>query len=269
MSYHNDYTRISKTMLQLFCDSPTIFNETYNLKTMQPKAPTVAMELGTILHAVLLEDKAVQDIVKVYPESCLKSDGSLNGKPAAQFREDNPGAVCVKNADHIYECVHAVTTGLYRDWFQIINREEVFREHMIKWDDILPCRAMLDCFYVDDCVYVYDIKCTAQFPPESFNRTARRLRYWLQEAHYTAGLKKIYDRPVIWRWVVIETVKPYRVQMRWYDTRSAEIASDYRTVKMTMLKKAYETGDWSDGYEQTMIVNPWEVDTEESEAWDE
>jgi hypothetical protein len=264
MTYHNDYSRISKTMLQQFCESPAIYNEIYNLRTMQPKAPTKAMELGTILHAVLLEDKRLDEIIAVYPESCLKSDGSLNGKPAAQFREDNPGVVCVKNADHIHECLQAVTNSFLREWLSIIQNDQVYREKFIKWEDILPCRALVDCFYVSgDAVYVYDIKCTAQFPPNAFNRTARNLRYWLQEAHYSIGLKKLYDRPIVWRWVVIETVKPYRVQMRWYDSRSAEIARDYRNSKMRDLKSRMESGDWSDGYEQSMVVNPWEVETED------
>jgi hypothetical protein len=270
MTYHDDYSRISKTMLQQFCESPAIYNEIYNLRTMQPKAPTKAMELGTILHAVLLEDKRLDEIIAVYPESCLKSDGSLKGKPAAKFRKDNPGAVCVKNADHIHECLHSVTNSFLREWLSIIQNDQVYREKFIKWDDILPCRALVDCFYVsDDSVYVYDIKCTAQFPPNAFNRTARNLRYWLQEAHYSIGLKKLYDRPIVWRWVVIETVKPYRVQMRWYDSRSAEIARDYRNAKMRDLKSRIESGDWSDGYEQSMVVNPWEVETEETEVWDE
>jgi hypothetical protein len=62
---------------------------------------------------------------------------------------------------------------------------------------------------------------------------------------------------------VIETVKPYRVQMRWYDSRSAEIARDYRNAKIKDLKSRMESGDWSDGYEQSMVVNPWEVETED------
>jgi hypothetical protein len=237
---------------------------------MAPKKPTKQMELGSILHAVLLEDKAVDDLVKVYPASCLKSDGSLNPKPSAQFRDDNPGVTCVKNADHIHACVHTVVRGLYREWYQIIQRDEVYREKILHWDDLLPCRAMVDCFYVaDDAIYVYDVKCTETFPPDSFNRTARRLRYWLQQAHYSIGLTKLYDRPVIWRWVIIETIKPYRVQMRWYDSRSAEIATDYRNAKLKELLRRTNSNEWDDDYPQEMIINLWEVDTEESEVWDE
>jgi len=269
MSYHDDYSRISKTMLQLFCDSPAIYNATYNLRTIPLKVATKAMELGTIIHAVLLEDKEIDDIVKIYPASCLKSDGSLNGKPAAQFRADNPGVTCVKNADDIHACIDAVKAGFLQDWLEIISNKEVHREKMIKWEDILPCRALVDCYYVaPDAVYVYDIKCTGTFHPEAFNRTARKLRYWLQEAHYTIGLKSLYDRPVIWRWVIIETLAPYRVQMRWYDPRSAEIATGYRNAKMRDLKRRMASNDWDDNYDQVMIVNPWEAETEDDLDWE-
>lgn len=118
--YHADTATISKTMLNEYCKSPVNFNLMFNKGTMERKRPTKVMQVGTIMHAVLLEKKSVSEVCEAYSTDCFKSNGDLNPKPAEAFRESIGGKIAVKSKGllEIYDCYEAIAASPLYDAIQ-------------------------------------------------------------------------------------------------------------------------------------------------------
>lgn len=85
--YHEDYDHVSATMLKDFDESPKAFCGYYVTKTKPRPAPTATMDIGSVVHAVFLEQRRLEDIATEYPPCCLDRTGSLNPTKASQFRQ--------------------------------------------------------------------------------------------------------------------------------------------------------------------------------------
>lgn len=263
--YHSDFSSVSKTMLNMYLESREDYYLTYITRQMQPKQPKQPMLIGTVLHAMLLEDKPLDSLVLCYPDSCLKSNGDLNGKPAKAFREDNPGVICFKQEDYqrIAEAAEAVMKrhdSLRRAIRSAIAREARF-DATIKG---LPCKCKPDVVLDQGNIMVaYDLKCQESVHPNSFKRSARNIRYWLQDAHYSAVLREYFGKPVAFRFCCLETKFPYRVQWYWYDASSRETARDEHKRILTELKECYDTDVWGDRWDNVVVLDPWDIERDE------
>lgn len=265
-SYHRNYGAVSKTMLGHFLKSRYDFFRYYVGKTESPSGPKRVMQVGSAIHAVLLDRTPIEDCVKVYPASCLKSDGSLNPKPAAKFREDHPDAFVMKDAD--YDLVHDTCEAVMKhDLGKLIEHPDAVFETPQTWtcnSSGLPCRMMADWFIeLDDRVLVYDLKTTGDIYPGGIERTCKLLKYWLQDSHYSAGLRTIFGKPVFFKFWFVEITQPHRIAPYEYDPRSREIATSSYQNTMRTLSECYASGDWADEWEKTtsqLVINPWEVD---------
>lgn len=260
--YHSDYDRVSKSMLNVFCESRELYRHYYVDRDLSPPRPSSAMDIGTIVHAVLLDRKHIDEVVAVYPESCYRSDGGLNGHAAKAFRADNPGRIAIKADDAavVASCVQAVVDSESFFW---IDHPDARREEISKWNQILPCRAMVD-LWVDDgaSIYAFDIKTTAKIELSAFIPTARRLRYWLQDAHYSTGLQTLHRRQVVFEFICVETQPPFRVARRRYDDAARNLAFERYVEILDDVAECYETNTWSDTAEggvDFMSLKPWEV----------
>lgn len=261
--YHQDYSRLSCTLLKVFKRSRLEYFHRAISGKMKDKPATEAMDLGSIIHAVLLEDKPLEEVAREYPADCYKSDGTLNGKRTAALRADNPGVVFVKQLGSIEAVVEAV---LDSPLLPIVTEADG-RERVIEWDELdVPCRAKPD-FYCDtgDKVVCYDLKVTPQIAPDDFHRQSRRFLYWLQDAHYSAGLAAAFGKPVEFRFWLIEPAFPYRILPRWYHARAREIASDARRELVKAVAECARTGNWSDAWEPEMNLDVWDVGEAETE----
>lgn len=260
--YHSDYDRVSKSMLNVFCESRELYRHYYVDRDLSPPGPSSAMDIGTVVHAVLLDRKHIDEVVAVYPGSCYRSDGGLNGHAAKAFRADNPERIALKAADAsvVASCVQAVVDS---ESFYWIDHPDAHREQVIRWNQIMPCRAMVDLFVDDGTdIYAFDVKTTAAIELAKFVPTARRLRYWLQDAHYSTGLQLLNRKRVTFEFLCVETQPPYRVARRRYDDAARNLAFDRYAEILDELAACYESNDWSDvaeGGVDFIQLKPWEV----------
>jgi|GEM_PF-1760903 len=267
-AYHSDYGRVSKTMLGHFLKSRSDFYRYYVAKTQSPPRPKRVMQVGSAIHAILLERVPIEKAVKVYPASCLNSAGSLNPKPAAKFREDHPDAFIMKDAD--YDLVAASCDAVMKHGLgKLIEHPDAVFEVPQVWTckaSGLPCRMMADWFIeLDDRVLVYDLKTTEDIYPTGVQRTCKLMKYWLQDSHYSAGLRSVFGKPVMFKFWFVEIGDPHRIAPYEYDQRSREIGSSSHEKTMQSLANCYATGDWRDEWEMTtgqLVINPWEVDVD-------
>jgi exodeoxyribonuclease VIII len=270
MSYHDDFTRLSRSMLVDFDESPEMFYHWYVRQDMpRPRLGGWPVQLGTLCHAVLLEGKPLDELAIEYDQACYKKNGVLNPKPAAIFRDMHEGRECLHSHQFVLaeEIVDAVLESDYKD---IIDNGQC--EKVLEWTDVntqLGCRCRPDVYLEqDDLVECYDFKFGEEIGPKKWAQGAKRMKYWLQQVHYSRGLEALYGKRVAFKFVAVETKVPYRIATYEYDPISLDIGRTAYEQILTQVKQCHETGDWRDPWvkeENYLELSPWEVQTAEVE----
>ncbi len=263
--YHSDYSAVSKTMLNVFCRSPREYRHMFvdRPPTMTLKPPSKYMELGTICHRVLLEGQPLHEVVAVYDDDCFQSNGSLNSKKAAEFRAAHPAQISVKFG--VACTIHKLLESLEQSDLADAIREASSLE---KRFDAELCGVACKCKPDIVCdmgphVLAYDLKFTDDVSDSFFKRSLRRLRYWLQDAHYSAVLAENFQKPVQFRFFAIEPTYPFRVQAYWLDVRSREIARDAHRHKLEELKQCMDSNQWQDRWQSELALSPYDLDEQD------
>lgn len=270
--YHKQYERVSKTMLGHFADSINDYYRYYIAESEEPPKPKRQMVVGSAVHKILLERVAVLDCVVRYTSDCFKSNGALNPKPAADFREANPNKFVVKDSDY-FAIVAACDSVRKHELGTLIRHEDAVFEVPQYWTDEatqLDCRLMAD-FYLDvgHEILAYDLKTTERVYPGAVKRTARQFKYWLQDAHYSSGLRTIYGKPVKFRFWFVEMAYPYRVAPFEYLETSRDNANDAYRNLMGRLSDCYALDSWDDTFTSQvnyLRLDPWDVETVDEEV---
>lgn len=270
-SYHSDFKNISKGMLMKFKSSREDYWHYYIGKDLPIPGPGDSVTMGDCVHKILLDKKEVHEVAIRYPLDCYKSNGSLNGQRAAAFRREFSGFHVLRDPDFlVLENILAAVAD--HPISQLLSHPDAEFEQPIYWIDgetNLPCKAkpdfLLDC---GDYVRCIDLKLTGSIYPRDFERIAKRLGYWLQDAHYSSGLETILGKPVQFTFWCIEDHRPHRLSPREYNPRSREVAMDAYRSLMSQLEQCYRTNNWKDPWTtETDLMNlgPWDVDLPEQE----
>jgi len=266
--YHADYSTVSKTMLATFCRSPVEYHETFITKRLPPKLSTKRMDFGTVCHAVLLDGRDLSDLVAEIPVECLKSNGHRNttGQAWKDFERDNFGKVLLKaGKSRLYQ--QAIDAVYKHPLADIISKAVC--EKAIYWTDSngLDCRCKPDFMVeMDEFAVVYDLKFSTEISDDAFRRQAKRFSYWLQDAHYSAGVSALYSKPTLFRFWIVEPQYPFRIVPKWFCERTREQSADNRRNKIRELKQAMESGRWVDRWTGEITLAEWDyqdVETEE------
>lgn len=248
-SYHDDYSRISKSMLQDFAND----RELYRLRYIEGKLPrreaSAAMDAGSAVHAVLLEGGELDDHVRLVPPDCLQSNGAINGKRLAELKQTTPAIIYVKGPE--FARIAAIIESVRKVVPEMGIEKAAAKEQAVYWSDTasgLDCRCKPDwyCELFKDEIICHDLKVTAVVNPWDWGRVADRFRYWLQDAHYSAGLEAATGRRVtgfvFW---VVEDQYPYRVLRRAYSDSDRKAARQWHANRLCELAACYQTGNWS------------------------
>lgn len=251
-AYHDDFDRISKSMLQDFAND----RELYRLRYIDGKLPrresSAAMDAGTAVHSVLLEGGELENYMRIVPDDCLQSNGAINGKRLAELKAATPGIVYVKAPEFgriasIIESVRNVAPEM-----GIASAAE--KETAVYWTDSaseLKCRCKPDwyCELSGDRIICHDLKVTSTVNPWEWGRLADRFRYWLQDAHYTAGLEKATGKRVVdFVFWVVEDQYPFRVVRRAYSEADRKAARQWHANRLCELAACYQTGNWTNDW---------------------
>lgn len=236
--------------------------------------------IGDMVHQALLEKRDVSQIVVPYPIDCLGAGDRLKPKPSKEFRElmKSEGKVAVK--DDEYKRIFSICNSVLRhDLGKLIGREDIVFEQPVFWTDAvtgLDCKAKPDFMYeAEDSVVCYDLKVSEGVAPQSWSRIAKRLAYWLQDAHYSSGLAHVTNKPVRFVFWVVESIWPYRIAQYEWDQISRERAGEAYVRLLNELKRRKEQNDWNEDWESSptfLTLDPWDVGADEEgelEGFDE
>lgn len=67
-AYHQDFESLSSTMLKQFWSDRSVYYDRYVAKSVPAFEPTKPMEMGSILHSILLDGEPLRSVVGVYPD---------------------------------------------------------------------------------------------------------------------------------------------------------------------------------------------------------
>lgn len=259
-TYHSDYSSVSRTMLNLFRQSRLEYYLTYVARELPPKQPTAPMLKGTVLHAILLEGRTLDDLVLCYPSDCLNAKGGLIGARAEEYRESHPGCVCVKYSEYD-DLAATVKSVLSRgDIGEVLEQATSKETRVDAVLDGVPCKCKPDIACdLGPSIIAYDLKFSEDVHPEAWRRTSKRLALWMQDAHYSRVLAAAFGKPVQFRFWNIEIKPPYRVLPRWYPAAAREMAFAEHRAKLLDLKACYDSGEWSDDWNSETELSPWDL----------
>jgi hypothetical protein len=274
--YHQDYEHVSKSMLSHFLHSPAAYARYYINQVEKPPQPA-GVSTGSIVHEVVLNGRSLfDDVLHIYPDDCLNKSGRLIGENAKAFRESlGPEQYAVKEqeAEQIQQVVSAARSIVQR--LQVVDDRPSVFEQAIRWEaelltgDVIKCRCKPDMLQeYDEMVVVTDLKISEQPTPDDFRRVSSRFHYWLQDAHYSAGVAAKYGKPVLFRFLVVENSMNPRCGCYQYNEISRDASVGEWELILADIANRKKTGDWSDKWTQEVTyldLKPWETKYTERE----
>jgi hypothetical protein len=223
----------------------------------------LCLKRGTSVHSLLLEPDEFDRRAVLIPESALTSNGQRRGGKWDDFKEETleaiPDAILML-PDELEE-VRAIAAAVEREIGSLLNAKDVVREQPIFWtEDVdgvsVPCRCKPDLLIkTADGIVTVDVKTTRDESERKFTYSMRDLLYWLQDAHYTAGIEAEHGRPVTrFIFAAVRTSPHYPCRAYELSPATRADAMARRNELMSELQACFLSGDWSDAGEG--IVTP-------------
>jgi exodeoxyribonuclease VIII len=184
---------------------------------LSARKSTPAMQLGTLVHALVLEPKTIVDNVAVAPKFDRRT---TIGKKAAEEFEASAGDKMVVDEDTFARAQRVAESVLANP---VIHREMTggAAEVTGMWNQHgAPCKSRMD--YLAGAT-IFDVKTCRDASPDGFARQIASFSYHLQAAHYSAGYREIVgwdlDR---FMFIAVETEAPYMCRLYTLDPRSLQ-----------------------------------------------
>jgi len=224
---------IAQSTLKLLDRSPAHARWAMN----HPKEPTDAMQIGTCLHALVLEGRT--DFV-VLPAAAGGNSAAAKAIKAG-FIMENPGKIILSHSDA--EKVGAMALGVERCKTAMKMLSLVTEpEKAIFWEESgIQFKALLDAPLA---LGVMDLKSTMDASLEEFERSIYKYGYHIQAAHYLAGAaanglpcENFYFLPV-------ESSAPNCARVLMLDHGAIEVGEKERQRLISVYKKCLITGEW-------------------------
>lgn len=265
--YHANRTHTSRGQLATYAESRRLYEAMYVTQTLAVDEDSDALTIGTATHAIALNDvRELSKIVEI-PDDVLASNGARSGGNWHAWRAglavgrhpadpDRPRKTLMKPeqielARKCAESIHAVIGPL-------LTMGRAYRELEIYWEDILPCRCKLDfAIENEDEVLVIDLKTAVDVSKWGFRSAVQRRRYWLQDAHYTAGAVRHFGgKPVRFLFAAVQKTplwSTYLYELESIDRKKAMIS---REKLLNNLLISMETMNFADEQEGKITILP-------------
>ena len=237
---------LSGTQLVALSKSPAHYKHLID----NPIEPTPAMEFGTAAHTMLLETQHFNSRYAVY-----RGEGTRASKEYKDFASKYPNTTIIKQAD--YERILDMMTVLRQHSLAstLLMSDGGQNELELYWSEAgVACKGKIDRYLPAENV-VIDYKTASDASPDSFNQwKARSMGYYLQAAHYQAGIKAKHSGTAVpaFVFVVQETEAPYGVQVYELDSSSIDKAHEKRAELLEVYKLSLELGKWNNYKEEIL-----------------
>lgn len=207
------------------------------------REPTPAMELGTALHALVLEPERFARHFAILPDFGPMQSSTNRAKRDA-FMAASPGVTWMKPDawDKIHRMREAVMAHpLARDLLVAGHPEAE-----MDWTDAdtgLACRGRPD-FVVPELGIVLDLKSTDDASPAGFARSVAKFDYHTQAVFYLDGFKARRSPVNRFLFLVVESDEPHAVALYELDDAAMERGAMLVTRDLARLRECVDSNTW-------------------------
>lgn len=236
--YHA-HQAVSKSDLDLINRSPMHYKYTKS----NPKEPTEAMLLGSVLHKLILEAdtfKAEYAVAPVCDRRTSKGKAEYN-----TFMGESQGKAVITS--EMFEKASAIAETVKEN--PIVKKLlcDGKAEQSYFWNENgIECKCRPD--YLKGKL-VIDLKSTADASPEAFAKAAYNYRYHVQAWWYLNGLNKCGINATDFIFIAFEKDPPYGICVYAADDLMLELGESEAMRNLDTYRECLETGVWY-GYEK-------------------
>lgn len=221
---------LSKSMMTKLLKSPAH----YKAALEERQEPTKAMQIGTAVHAAVLEPHLYQQLVAVIPP-----DVDPRTKEGKAWKEQYKSRSIVLTTPEDLEIQGIANSVRRHPFWDIIHLDHKIEASIFAEDEEtgLPLKARPD-MWVEDHTLV-DIKTTDDASPDAFVRTITNFGYHIQAAHYLAmtGAENFI-------FVAVERKAPYAVGIYRLDAEWVQMGEAQRRKAITILHECKAMDNW-------------------------
>lgn len=250
--YHADHSAIGKSMLWKFHQRRRRYDGAFVTGDAPDDPATREQDLGSLAHAGLLQPNRFESLYAVFPEEVLGKGGREGTDASKAFRAkyESAGKIVVKqkDLDVVRAMVESAKSKLEK-WLLLDSK----REESIYWvhpETGLVCKCRPDWLIISDGVaYIFDLKTTTDASPAAFRYRCEDQGYWLQDRHYSEGVRAVTALPTQFYFVVVETEWPHACSLQMFDEGQRSLADRARGSLLRDLQGSLASGDFSESWE--------------------
>jgi exodeoxyribonuclease VIII len=250
--YHKDKTHVSNSMLTDLKRSPKLFMQKHIAETVKT-TPSKAMRIGTLLHALVLEEGSFDRCFIIAPE--VKRNTTA-GKLAWEGFLNEAGNRTIVDYDEYKTAVSMREALRQHDRFELYFRRtddtHIERGFRFQWLGV-DCRAKPD--FLTRHVLI-DVKTTDDPSPEGFKQSVKKYGYHRQAAMYSIAVNECYGFKPTFRFACVGNTAPHDVA---FYSPSEKVLEQGRLEMEALLenyKRCKASGRWIP--EWSVAVNPLE-----------
>lgn len=234
--YHAD-SAISSSVLKYALKCPAMYKAHIDGKL--PHKSTPAMDLGTVLHALVLEPETIDDVAVVAP--IFQGKGSVAAR--AEFKTENAGKITLSEDD--WAKCSAMAASVVADPEVAAILAESQNELSGWYDDQDTC---LRCRYRPDIRtdwMIGDLKSCQDASPAGFSRAIENFGYAISAAHYLTGDEQLMGSDHSqFAFICVESAPPYLTATYILDQEDLAYGASQRARALATIKNCTETGLW-------------------------
>jgi hypothetical protein len=228
-------------------------------------AESSRFDLGTIAHALLLEDDSSR-LITIEADD-WRTKAAKEARDAARAEGKIP--ILVKQAAHLLKMV-----GTARDFLRSSEVGDMtFKpEQTLAWQEGTTwCRARPDWLSTDRTL-ILDYKTTDDANPEAFIRQIARMMYDTQSEFYSRGLEAVTGKRPLFVFLAQEIEPPYACSLIALSNAYLEIANAKVERAIKTWGYCLKTGDWHSYTNRILYAEPpsWAMaEHERTEAFEQ
>lgn len=241
-----DNLSISKSDLDLIADCP------YTYKNKIQKESTKAMDIGSLIHSLILEPHEFLDSFTILPEINKRTK---EGKELFKKIEDeNAGKILITKEE--YEDANKIAQSVlnYQPAKKIFEHgisETPFFSEMIASNGLkIPVKCKPDFFYgAEGTLKTYrmlvDIKTTSDGNISGFSKSCRIFGYHMQAAFYIDIVSKFLEEQIDrFLFIVVEKTEPYIVRSYYISDYDLEIGRNKYKRLLDIYAECFQRDFW-------------------------
>lgn len=240
--YHADTKSISHSALEVFRESPELYYGRY-LDGRWPYPRSAAMDLGTVVHTVLLEGKPLDDVASMIPCFALSKDGEKRGKCWTDFKAEHEGEILLKQ-DEWHAVNFMVQAVREHPRAKAILDMPGEREYSIVWED-KPTGLLLKCRVdIYTAAIIGDLKTSRDVRPKNFASAVANMGYHRQVAMYQDGVEALTGDKLPFVFITVRNSPPYTCEVFDLDESAVELGRQQNRKLLEGLAECRDSGDW-------------------------